>query len=454
MGSRPVALDLRPERLTHTIVRLAGPAVVENLLVMAVFFADTLLIGWLRDDVALAAVGLASTLMFVANGIFEALAVSGVALVARACGEGDRARAERAAGQALLLAGLVAAALLGVFFPLAPTFFRWLGAEPAVVAQGSRYLRIVMSTSLLSFPMMVANGAMRGAGDTRTPMWITLVMNGWNILLAGLLIFGPGPLPALGLAGAGWATASARALGGLLALAALFRGRTVLQLTAGTLWPPDGSFLARIVRIALPNLGEAIVSRLGYTLFMRMVSGLGTVALAAHQIALRVESLSFMPGWGLSVAAATLAGQALGAGQEDLAERSIRRTLTLATGLMGAIGVAFALFGPQIVSIFGATAGVLALAGTAVRIAAAEQPSIAVQMVLSGGLRGAGDTRTPMWVTLFGTVFLRLAVVYLFVVVLQWGLPGVWWGTAVDWAGRALLIWAFFRRGRWKKVPV
>ncbi|MGC8873121.1 MAG: MATE family efflux transporter [Chloroflexia bacterium] len=448
------AIDLHPKRLTRTIVRLAGPAVVENLLVMAVFFADTLLIGWLHDDVALAAVGLGSTLMFVANGLFEALAVSAVAVVARACGEGDQVRAAHAAGQALLLAGVASAALLGLFFPLAPTFFRWLGAAPPVVEQGARYIRILLSTSLLSFPMMVANGAMRGAGDTRTPMWITLVMNAWNIVWAGLLIFGPGPFPALRLAGAGWATASARAIGGVLALGALFGGRTALRVPVSALWPPDRTLLFRLVRIALPNLGEAVVSRLGYTLFMRMVSSLGTVALAAHQIALRVESLSFMPGWGLSVAAATLAGQALGAGQEELAERSIRRTLLLATLLMASIGGAFALLGPQIVSIFGATAEVLTLAGTAVRIAAAEQPSIAVQMVLAGGLRGSGDTRTPMWVTLVGTICFRLAIVYLFVIVLRWGLPGVWWGTAADWAGRALLLWALFRRGRWKQLRV
>lgn len=454
MSFHTTPLDLRPERLTHTIVRLAAPAVVENLLVMAVFLADTLLIGWLRDDVALAAIGLGSTLMFVANGLFEALAVSGVALVARACGERDWDRAARAGGQALLLAGWVSLATMGLFFAFTPVLFRWMGAEAAVVEQGSRYIRILMTTALLSFPMMVANGTMRGAGDTRTPMWITLVMNVWNVLAAGVLIFGLGPFPALGLAGAGWATASARAIGGMLALAALFSGRTALRFQARALWPPDTGLLLRLIRVALPNLGEAIVSRLGYALFMRMVSGLGTVALAAHQIALRVESLSFMPGWGLSVAAATLAGQALGAGDAELAEGGIRRTLGMALSLMGSIAAAFALLGPWIVKAFGATAEVLALAGVAVRIAAAEQPSIAVQMVLAGGLRGSGDTRTPMWVTLVGTVLFRLAVVYLFVEVLDWGLAGVWWGTAVDWAGRAVLIWALFRRGHWKRIRV
>jgi len=447
-------LDLRPEKLTRTVVTLATPAVVENLLVTAVFFVDTLLIGWLHDDTALAAVGLGSTVMFAANGLFEALAVSATALVARSCGEGDFQQAGRVAGQSLGLSLLLSAGLMALLMPLAGGFLSLLGAEPAVVQAGGLYLRLILSTSFLSFPLMVANGILRGAGDTRTPMWLTLAMNVWNVAAAVILVFGLGPIPALGLAGAGIATASARALGGGLGLLVLFRGWSVVQVRPAALGRWDGRLIWRIVRLGLPNLGETIISRLGYLAFMSIVTRLGTIPLAAHQLALRVESLSFMPGWGLSVAAATLAGQSLGAGAPEVAARGIRRTLLMALGLTGGIGVLYAAFGPQIVTIFGSTPEVLEQAGLAVRIAAAEQPFLAAQMVLAGGLRGAGDTRTPMWVSLFGVACLRLVVVYLFAVTLGWGLAGVWWGTAVDWAGRSALIWALFRRGRWKEVRV
>jgi len=444
----------RRDSLTRTVVTLALPAVAENLLVTAVFFVDALFVGWLRDDVALAAVGLGSVVMFVANGFFEALGVSATALVARAWGEGDREGAARAGAQSLAVTFLLAAAMMALLLPLADDFLAVLGATAEVVEAGALYLRLILSTSLLSFPLMVANSIMRGAGDTRTPMWITLVMNGWNVVVAGILVFGLGPAPALGLAGVGWATGTARALGGILALAVLFGGRTRLRVKPAALWHWDRALLWRLVRLALPNLGETAISRLGYTLFMSMVTGLGTATLAAHQVALRVESFSFMPGWGLSVAAATLAGQSLGAGDPERAEASVRRTLALALGMAGAIGLLFALFGRSIVAIFGSTPEVLEPAGLAVRISAAEVPFLSAQMVLAGGMRGAGDTRTPMWVTLAGTAFLRLAVVYLFVEVLGWGLAGVWWGTAVDWAGRTALIWALFRRGRWKGVRV
>ncbi len=447
-------LQLGREALTGTILRLAIPAVVENLLVTAVFFADTLLIGWLHDDVALAAVGLGGTVMFVANGLFEALAVSATALVARAWGEGDYARAERVAAQALLLTFALSAVAMALLMPLVEGFLALLGAAPAVVPAGGVYLRLVLSTSLLSFPLMVANGIMRGAGDTRTPMWLTLIMNVWNVGVAAVLVFGLGPVPALGLAGAGWAAGTARALGGLLALLALFAGRTALRVRPAGLLRWDLPLIGRILRVALPNLGETAISRTGYTLFMSIVAGLGTVTLAAHQLALRVESLSFMPGWGLSVAAATLVGQALGARNEEAAKTGMRRTLLLTAALTGVIATAFALFGQQIVTIFGSTPEVLDLAGVAVRIAAAEVLFLSGQMVLAGGLRGAGDTRSPMWVTLCGTVLLRLPVVYLFAVVLGWGLAGVWWGTAADWAGRTLLTWIIFRRGRWKTTQV
>jgi len=140
-------LDLRPEKLTRTVVTLATPAVVENLLVTAVFFVDTLLIGWLHDDTALAAVGLGSTVMFAANGLFEALAVSATALVARSCGEGDFQQAGRVAGQSLGLSLLLSAGLMALLMPLAWGFLSLLGAEPAVVQAGGLYLRLILSTS-------------------------------------------------------------------------------------------------------------------------------------------------------------------------------------------------------------------------------------------------------------------------------------------------------------------
>ena len=419
-----------------------------------VLFANTILIGWLRDDAALAAVGLSSTFLWIANGLFRAVAIAATAMVARFLGKRDMEMAKRVAAQSLIVGVLAAGVATAIGIPLSDDLLILMGAESEVVRQGSLYMKIILATSIISFPMLVAGGIMRGAGDMRTPMLISLITNVWNVVAGYLLIFGPGPLPELRLVGAALATSTARALGGCLALGVLFTGRTALPVELWRLSSWDGHLMWRVLRLALPNVAEQAVGRMGSILFMRIVAGLGTAALAAHQVAVRVESLSFMATSGFAAVTATMVGQSLGAGRKDMAELSIRRTMMFACGLAGTMAVCFALFGRRMVIIFGASPEVLNLAGEAVQIGAVEQVSIAVHMTLAGGLQGAGDTRTPMYVTTFGVLFLRVAVVYLFAITLGWGLAGVWWGTAVDWAGRAALMVVLFRRGRWKGVRV
>jgi putative MATE family efflux protein len=199
---------------------------------------------------------------------------------------------------------------------------------------------------------------------------------------------------------------------------------------------------------------EQVVLRSGSLLFQRTIAALGTVALAAHRIAVNVESLSFMPGWGLSVAISTLVGQSLGARRPELAEASVRRGLLISGLLMSGVGVLFVLFGRSIASVFGSTPEVLDLAGVAVQIAALEQPTLAVQFVLAGSLRGAGDTRSPLYVSLVGVTLFRVPVVYLLAITLGWGLAGVWFGTVLDWAARAMTSYFLYRRGAWKRVEL
>ncbi len=436
----------------RNIVHLALPAVAENLLVTMVFLSDTLLIGWLKDPTALAAVSLGGLFLNVANQLFSAVSVAATALVAHAWGARDYARARRVAAQAIVVGIVSAGVAIAILWPLANALMLWMGASTRAAVLGAMYMRVILLTSLLGFPMVVLNGIMRGAGDTRTPMNITLIMNVWNVLVAAALIFGLGPVPAMGLAGAAVATASARLVGGVLALYIVLAGRSFLHVQLQDVARWDFSLMRQMLRLSMPTAGESVVTRLGFVLFMRIVSGLGEVALAAHQIAVNVESLSFMPGFGLSMASTTLVGQSLGAGDPELAKESIRGCMRISVVVMGALGVIFALFGRQLSALFGSTPEVLAMAGSAVQIGALEQLPIAVQMVLAGSLRGAGDPRTPMYATLFGTLVFRVPIVYLFAVVFGWGLNGVWLGTAVDWTARALLLYYLFRRGAWTKI--
>ncbi len=448
------SLELTPEALNKNIIRLAVPAVLENMLVTMVFFADGLLVGWMRDPVALAAVSMGGQFGWIANSLFSAIAVSATAMVARYWGRRDYERAREAAGQAIALALLFAALVTALGMVAADEAMALMGLEPEVARQGALYLRLILSTSFLAFPLTVIGGVLRGAGDTRTPMWITAAMNVFNVIAAYSLIFGPGPLPAWGVAGAGVATAMARALGGGLAFWVVLRGKRTLAVSPRQIWAVNRGLLTQMMRLSGPAAAEAVVLRSGSLLFQRIIAELGTVALAAHRIAVNVESLSFMPGWGLSVAISTMVGQSLGAKQQALAEASVRRGLVIGGILMGSIGVLFGLFGRPIASIFGSTPEVLKLAGLAIQIAALEQPTLAAHFVLAASLRGAGDTRSPLYVSLVGVTLFRVPMVYLLAIVLDWGLAGVWFGTALDWAGRAATSYILFKRGAWTRVEL
>lgn len=456
----PVEPIISEATLNRSIVRLAVPAVLENILGTAVFFVDTLLLGWLKDPAALAAVGLSNTYNFIAQGVFMSLGIGALAVVARAWGAGDRAEAKRAAGQAVSMTVLLSLLIMPLMAFFAQPFLAMLMQDPdpvmraAVVRQGTTYTYILLLCSPLAFPRIVLSMIMRAAGDTRTPMLITLLVNALNILLALLLIFGAGPIAGMGLTGAAIATGIAQAVGGLAAFAAVMSGRSQPQLSAREMTVWNWTEIKRVWRLALPNIAESAVQRVGFITFMGIVSSLGAASMAAHQITNSVESMSFMPAWGLATAVSTIVGQALGARNTLVAELATRRSAMFGTVVMVLAGLAFVLFSPQLAGLFGAENDVLALATSAVKLSALELPTLAIYMIYSAALRGAGDTRSPMIVSLIGALFFRVAAVWVLAVYFGMGLDGVWLGTAIDWGGRALVVYFLYRRGRWKTLQV
>ena len=181
---------------------------------------------------------------------------------------------------------------------------------------------------------------------------------------------------------------------------------------------------------------------------------LGTVSLAAHQIAIRIEALSFMPGFALAVATTTIVGQSLGANKPDLAMLSMKKNCQIALAMMGFFAFIFLVFAEPMAKVFHPERDVLSLSVYCVMIAAIEQPALAIYMVYAGGLRGAGDTLSPMLVTIVGTLCFHLPVAYVFGIVLEWGLAGIWFGAALDWILRSIAVYILFRKGRWRKIKV
>ncbi|MEE9200160.1 MAG: MATE family efflux transporter [Candidatus Brocadiales bacterium] len=446
-------LEATEENLDKNIRRLAIPAATENLLHLMVFIVDVIMVGRLGTE-AIAAVGMAGAVNFVLTMVFSSSSAGTVSLVARYCGAKDKPTAERVAAQSMLLALVLGLCLAPLLYFSAVNILYLMSVEPDVATLGAVYFRIVICFLPCRLIMLAGYAAFRGAGDTRTPMLITLVINCLNVLFNWLLIFGIWIFPRMEVAGAAWGTAISYTAGAVIVLVIIFGSRALITIRPGEVFTLDSDIMRRIFRISMPAATDAFLTQVGYLIFLKIVAMLGTASLAAHQIAIRIEAFSFMPGYALAVSTATLVGYSLGAGNENLAKLSMRRSCIYALMVMCTFGALFLLIPGLLASIFSPEPDVKGLVVICVMIAAIEQPALAVYMVYAGGLRGAGDTMSPMMITIVGTLFFHVPVAYLFGIVLGWGLPGIWFGAAIDWILRAIAVYILYRRGRWRRVKV
>jgi MATE family multidrug resistance protein len=438
--------------IRRDVLNLALPAMGEQLLSMMVGIVDTFLVGHL-GAAPLAAVGLANQWVFMATMLFGAIATGSTALIARFIGAREPDQANEVLRQSILLGALIGliATLLGL--SLAQQAVTLLGAEEDVIGLGTSYLRVVSSIFFFSTLMFIGNASLRGAGDTKTPLLVMLVVNGVNIVVAWTAINGPFGLPQLGVVGSALGAATGRLVGGLLVIGILLRGRANIQLKLANL-RPDWALIRRILRVGLPSGLEQLLFRTGHMVFARILAELGTVAYAANQVAMNGWSLSFMPGFGFALAATTLVGQSLGAEDPEGAQRRGYTAYRMGAALMATVGLAFLLFPAQIVGFFTNDPQIIAIGTMPLRMVGLIQPLLAASMVFSGGLRGAGDTRWPMVITGGSIWLVRLPLAYLFALLLDWGLPGAWTALALDLSLRGLLNFLRFRGGRWKAVKV
>lgn len=444
----PALREVRP-----SIVRLAWPVFAEMSLQTLTQVVDLVMVGRL-GAVAVAAVGLSFQPIWLAAGVFMGLAAGTTAVVARSVGAGQSGEAGKAAHQSFLLAAVMALGLGAGVYAGAGFLLRVMGAEPAVAAEGGSYVRFLVPGMAAMMGGQVLAGALRGAGDTRTPMKVNGLVNLFNVFGNWVLIFGHLGFPALGITGAAIATSLARAGGLAMLLAAFFRPNTAVAFPARHFFRPDTAAMARVVRVGLPAALERLTTSLGMVLYARVVAGLGTVAYAAHAIALNVESLSYMPGIAFSVAASALVGQELGARRPHRAAAGGWECTRLALLVMGGMGLVFLLAPGPLMRLYTADPAIVALGVVALRVVAFAQLPEAAGFVLGGALRGAGDTRTVLYVSLAGVWGVRLLTAYLFVSVLGLGILGAWLAMTLDWVVRAAYLTARFRGGRWQEVEV
>lgn len=432
--------------INRRVLNLAWPVVLEQVLETALGLADTALVGH-YSNAAAAGVGTAVQIFsFLIVGL-SALSTGVTILVAQAIGAGDQARANRLTKQAITWGIIISIpfAIAGAFG--ADWLIGLLGiSDPEVARIGADYLRVVMSLVVFLTLLFVVGSALRGAGDSRTPMYVTLVANVINIGAAWLLIYGNLGFPALGPVGSAWAATIGRGIALAIMIAILVLGGRLIHINTAGGWRPDFGALRDLMRLGLPNAGQQMLTQLAFIGLIIIVVPLGTSALAAHNIIFNSFQLSFLPGFGFSIAATALVGQAVGAGNEREARQFGNVATLWGIAWMGLAGLLYFVFAPQVIALFLADspqAAAAVEAGTLpLRLLAVVQPFWAILFIQSGALEGAGIVLFPAITTVVG-VYGAVLVSWLAVSQFGWGLTGVW-GAFLLTAPLGLLIgWRF-----------
>jgi multidrug resistance protein, MATE family len=422
-------VPVEPRLLRRRVLNLAWPVISENFLEIFLGIVDTLLVARLGAE-ALAGVGASLQVMFFVISALSALSIGSAVLVAQAVGAQNYFQAGQYAKQSLVWSAILAIplALVGIF--LAGPIISIFRMEPVAAQIAVACLQVTMGTVVVLTGLLIGGGALRGAGDSRTPMLVTAIANVVNVGLAYALIFGHFGFPALGAVGSAWATFLARGLALVLLVWALWQGRNGVSLRRGGGWSPDLAVARRIFKLGIPAATEQLLISAAFMTLTILVAGLGTVALAAHRVAFNALSLSFLPGIGFAIAATALVGQSIGAKRVAEAGAVARIANSWAVLWMSLMGVVIFLFAPQLMGFFTEDQEMIAVGAAGLRVVALAQPFWAMLFVYSGALRGMGNTQFPLRVNATG-IWLSVGLAYLFVHFFGGQLNAVWSGFLV-----------------------
>jgi putative MATE family efflux protein len=444
---------------------LAAPVMVTGGLRILLRLADFLMVGIALGDAAIAGLELGFQYYFVGFGLSLAISSGTISVVSRLQGAGESARADLAVKQSLWLAIAISLPLTLVSWLYPGALVGVLTNDPTTIDYGATYLSIVMLSMAPRFWSMVASRALAGSADTRTPMYVRLLTLPTNVVLNAVLIFGLGPFPRLGIAGAAWGTTVANVVAASIFLGLLVSGRYAVSLpVSGPQF--DAGLLREIVRVAAPLSGMRLLQTFGRFPFLFILGVLGTPTLAAYAIGRRVMLLALMPAWGFSTAASTLVGQQLGSGEEASAADYGWQTLRVALAVQLAVAAVIVAFARPIVSLFGTEYP--QLAAQFVRVFGLLVAGFSISRTMRGSLRGAGDTRWPLYGTILGGYCFRLPVATLALPAtfaltvpvldlsvspgLGLGLPAIFVALVGDFYLKAAVNTGRFWTGKWRDV--
>ncbi len=447
--------DYTQGSIRGAIILLAIPMILELSLESVFAVVDMYFVSHLpNSSIAMATVGLTEAVIALVYTIAMGLSTAATAVVARRTGEKNPDAAAHTGAQSLLIALLVTiiVSVLGIVF--AADILKLMGAKPEVVEQGTVFTRIMLGGSVVIILLFLINGIFRGAGDASMAMrslWIASLI---NIFLCPMLINGYGPFPELRLKGAAIATTIGRGIGVLYQCYHLFSGKRAIKLKLSH-FRLDLPVIKTLTEVAWPASLQFFIQSGSWIFMAYLVSITGsTDASAGYQVAIRNVVFFILPAWGLSNAAATLVGQNLGANQPKRAEQSVLLTAKYNAVFMLLVTVLFVFFASPIISIFTKEADVHHYATLALQIIGAGYIFYGIGMVMIQALNGAGDTKTPTWLNLFGFWFFQIPLAWVLAKHFNWGPTGAFVAIPVAESFLALAAWYFFKKGKWKTVKV
>jgi len=445
--------------MVTTIWALAWPSILEQALQTAVVYVSAAMVGQLGAE-ASAAVGLTTTVNWLISSPAYAMGIGVLAFISFCIGAKELHRAKIAAVQSMIITLVLGVSLGIITVAISPFLPKWLGGAPEIQRDASIYFAIICLPMLFRVATIVFGAVLRATGDMKTPMKANLVMNIINVMLNFLLIFDSRAIhigqsrfviygAGLGVTGSAIAAAISFCVSGLLMTFALYKNKLVSP--KGERIRFDHEIMKRCIDVGLPVTVERVVTSLGHVVFSSLVTRLGTLAFAAHSIALTAEQAFYIPGYGMQVAASTLAGNALGEKDEKKFQRISVTNMGMAVTIMTISGAILFIWSETIMAFFIKDPIVIRSGSTILRIVAISEPMFAALIILEGVFNGIGDTRTPVIVSILSMWGVRILSTFLCITVFKLNLNAVWVCMIADNIFRFAVLFVCFCKGTWKR---
>lgn len=436
-------------------INMAWPSIVESVLLALVTLIDTMMVSGLGEE-AVAAVGITGQPRLIVLALIFSLNVGVTAVVARRKGQKDQEGANRCLKQCMLISGGISIVLAVLCFIFREPLLRFAGAQDDYMEDACVYFRILMLGIFFNAMSLTINAAQRGAGNTKISMRSNLTANIVNIIFNYFLINGHWFFPKWGVAGAATATSLGYVVAFCMSMISIWRKRedAFLSIFSKVSWKLEMGTLRSVFKVSSSAVVEQFFMRVGFFLYAKIVAGLGTVDFATHQVCMNIMNISFGFGDGFNVASSSLVGQSLGARRPDMAKLYVSINQRMAVVCSTGLAVILILFRYPLVGLFSDDPQVIARGGILLIMIACVTHAQTSQVIISGSLRGAGDTKFVAICSMISIAFVRPILSWLLAYPVGWGLIGAWIAVLVDQYMRLVFFFMRFKSGAWTKIEL